>query len=75
MSFAANGRCHIHLTGYLNEDFTDLEEEEVDEEEEEEKEGVFKTSTKRTKSVENGRTFVSYTVIYKKNYAHQLVFH
>ncbi|XP_074033590.1 FK506-binding protein 39kD [Leptinotarsa decemlineata] len=36
LSLAANGKCHVHLTGYLTEDFDDLPEEEEDESTEEE---------------------------------------
>ncbi|KAG5889481.1 hypothetical protein JTB14_026493 [Gonioctena quinquepunctata] len=36
LSLAANGKCHVHLTGYLTEDFSNLEEEEEDDEETEE---------------------------------------
>lgn len=33
ISFATNGNSHVHLTGYLTDEFDDVEEEAVDEEE------------------------------------------
>ncbi|CAH0554080.1 unnamed protein product [Brassicogethes aeneus] len=34
VSFAANGKCHIHLTGYLTDDLQNLDDEQAEEEEE-----------------------------------------
>ncbi|CAG9815321.1 unnamed protein product [Phaedon cochleariae] len=58
ISLAANGKCHVHLTGYLTDDLNELledEEEEQDEEEEESVQKEGKKSKKRNKQVkENG---------------------
>ncbi|XP_056637545.1 46 kDa FK506-binding nuclear protein [Diorhabda sublineata] len=48
LSLATNGKCHIHLTGYLIETgIDDLEEEEDDDEEVEEEEQVEEKPTKK----------------------------
>lgn len=64
VSFAANGKSHIHLTGYLNEeleidDMDDLDEEDdldedVEEEVEEEEETAVNNKKRSQKASENG---------------------
>ncbi|KAJ8943574.1 hypothetical protein NQ318_008278 [Aromia moschata] len=54
VSFAANGKCHVHLTGYLTDELLDTTEEL--EEEQSDKE-ISVTSKKRSKgALENGHT-------------------
>lgn len=59
LSFAANGKCHVHLTGYLIEDYPEIsEEEEVEEQSEEEIEEQANKKKKRNKDTKNGRKII-----------------
>lgn len=57
VSFATNGKSHIHLTGYLVEDADDGFGEEIEEEEEDEVVELEPRKSKRAKkaAAENGR--------------------
>lgn len=54
VSFATNGNSHVHLTGYLTDEFAgfDEEDDELDETE------VSPASKKRNRKAENGRTYI-----------------
>lgn len=68
LSFAANGKCHVHLTGYLIEEFPELsEEEEVEEQSEEEVEKQPVKKKKRDNKIsKNGRKII-WLMICKNN--------
>lgn len=68
VSFASNGKAHIHLTGYLTDadedglNLEDLAEEEIEEEEEEEMHG----KKKKHKNLEkNERKFLSCYMMFR----------
>nr|CAH7716897.1 unnamed protein product [Callosobruchus chinensis] len=46
LSFATNGECHVHLTGYLNDELPSEFDEELAEEEEEDEEMTYKEKKK-----------------------------
>lgn len=55
IAFATNGNSHVHLTGYLTDDFSSLEEESGDEDQEEAETAIGAVSKKRSLGSENER--------------------
>ncbi|VEN38741.1 unnamed protein product [Callosobruchus maculatus] len=54
LSFATNGECHVHLTGYLNDELPGEFDEGLPEEEEEDEEITFKEKKKNKRIKKDG---------------------